>query len=178
MNQAQKYHFSWDMLGDLQLGRPNLGSQTRLEVYRLMQFCLRDRLEQELGAQKTDQIFIEAGKLAGLEFYRHFLASAQDFGEFANALQAILKEMNVGILRFEKSDLAAHSFILTVDEDLDCSGLPEMDFEVCKYDEGFIAGILEEFTRQKMDVQEIDCWCTGSRTCRFKADVVADGPAA
>jgi hypothetical protein len=38
MNTQRKYQFSWDLLGDIQLGRPNLGANVRLEVYRLMQF--------------------------------------------------------------------------------------------------------------------------------------------
>ena len=33
--QERKYRFSWDLLGDLELGRPNLGNTTRVEVYRL-----------------------------------------------------------------------------------------------------------------------------------------------
>ena len=28
------------------------------------------------------------------------------------------------------------SFVITMSEDLDCSGLPELDYEVCVYDEG------------------------------------------
>jgi hypothetical protein len=44
MNE-RKYPFTWDLLGDLDKGRPNLGRSTRVEVYRLMQFCLRDVLE-------------------------------------------------------------------------------------------------------------------------------------
>ena len=44
MNE-RKYPFTWDLLGDLDNGRPNLGRSTRVEVYRLMQFCLRDVLE-------------------------------------------------------------------------------------------------------------------------------------
>ena len=56
---------------------------------------------------------------------------------------------------------------ITISEDLDCSGLPELDYEVCKYDEGFIAALLESFTGKSFQVKEIDCWCTGDRTCRF-----------
>lgn len=171
MDAAQKYQFSWDLLGDIQLGRPNLGPHTRLEVYRLMQFCLRDVLEKRLGAEQTDQVFLEAGRLAGLEFYRHFFSSAADFSDFAHRLQSALREMGIGILRFERSDLENLSFTLTVSEDLDCSGLPELGFEICKYDEGFIAGLLEGFTRRRMSVVETDCWCTGDRTCRFNAEV-------
>jgi predicted hydrocarbon binding protein len=64
------------------------------------------------------------------------------------------------------------SFILTVSEDLDCSGLPDLDYEICHYDEGFIAALMESFTGKQFKVKEVDCWCTGDRTCRFTADVV------
>ncbi len=173
MVENHKYSFSWDLMGNIELGRPNLGAQTRLEVYRLMQFCLRDVLEKHAGTEKTDQIFYAAGKLAGEEFYRHFLTAHREFAEFANHLQATFKEMNIGILRFEKTDLAKQAFTLTISEDMDCSGLPELGYEVCTFDEGFIAGILEEYTGRPLDVREIDCWCTGNRTCRFLAEPAA-----
>jgi predicted hydrocarbon binding protein len=172
--QNRKYQFSWELLGDIDLGRPNLGRQTRLEVYRLMQFCFRDVIEQELGTEKTDRIFYEAGRLAGQEFYKHILGDIKDFDTFVKQLQAALRDMGIGILRIEKADIEAGSFILTVSEDLDCSGLPELDYEICIYDEGFIAALMESFTGKKFKVKEVDCWCTGDRTCRFTADVIPE----
>ena len=57
MEPRRKYEFSWDLLGNIGLGRPNLGSTMRLEAYRLMQFCFRDIMEQDLGTEKTDHLF-------------------------------------------------------------------------------------------------------------------------
>ncbi len=139
----RKYHFSWGLIGDIALGRPNLGHFTRIEIYRLMQFTFRDVMEQHLGSEKTDQLFYQAGKLAGTKFYQQFFLHIKDFNEFIKSLQYTLKDMGVGILRVEKADLEQGSLILTVSEDLDCSGLPELHYEICKYDEGFIAGLLE-----------------------------------
>jgi predicted hydrocarbon binding protein len=69
--------------------------------------------------------------------------------------------------------------VVTVSEDLDCSGLPLLDHEICVYDEGFLAGILERYTGQHFRVKEVDCWCTGDRTCRFVAErVIEPKPAA
>ncbi|MGE0085552.1 MAG: V4R domain-containing protein [Desulfococcaceae bacterium] len=169
----RKYRFTWELLGDIKLGRPNLGQMTRLEVYRLMQFCFRDVMEQNLGSEKTDQLFYEAGKLAGTAFYSKFLGHAADFSEFVKQLQHILREMGIGILRVEKADVENGSFVLTVSEDLDCSGLPELNYEICTYDEGFIAALMESFTGKHFRVKEIDCWCTGDRTCRFAAEVIS-----
>ncbi len=171
----RKYRFSWDLLGNIALGRPNLGSTTRVEVYRLMQFCFRDVMEQHFGSAKADEIFHEAGKLAGREFYYRFFSGISDFSEFIRELQRVLREMGIGILRIEKADPEKGSFVLTVSEDLDCSGLPEKDSEICTYDEGFIAALLEGFAGIPFKVREIDCWCTGDRTCRFTADRITQG---
>lgn len=169
---TRKYEFSWDLIGDIELGRPNLGSSTRIEVYRLMQFAFRDILEQHYGTEAADRLFHEAGKLAGREFYKKFCSGLTDLNEFVRTLQQLLRELGIGILRVESADEEQGSFVITVSEDLDCSGLPELDYEVCVYDEGFIAGLMESFTGRKFQVKEIDCWCTGDRTCRFTAKVV------
>ncbi|MEW6263163.1 MAG: 4-vinyl reductase [Thermodesulfobacteriota bacterium] len=170
--EKRKYEFSWDLLGDIDLGRPNLGPSTRLEVYRLMQFAFRDILEKKYGTEQTDELFYEAGYLAGTEFYKNVIGQTSDFQEFVRRLQSILKDMGIGILRIEKADIEKGSFVITVSEDLDCSGLPELDYEICVYDEGFIAGLMESFTGNKFKVKEVDCWCTGDRTCRFTAELV------
>ena len=169
-DSGRKYRFSWNLLGDLKAGRPSLGPTTRLEVYRLMQYTMRDVLEQECGTEKTDDIFYKAGLLAGKEFYKNIMGTPADLNDFVRKLQQALMEMNVGILRIEKTDPEKGSFVMTVSEDLDCSGLPETGYGICTYDEGFIAGLMESFTGVPFDVREIDCWCTGDRTCRFAAD--------
>jgi predicted hydrocarbon binding protein len=166
----RRYKFSWDLLGDIDLGRPNLGREIKLEVYRLMQFTLRDVLEEEVGTEKSDQIFYEAGRKAGKAFYDHMLQGCTDVKDFVKRLQEALKELKIGILRVESVTAGADKLVLTVDEDVDCSGLPELDFEICVYDEGFISGILESFTGSEYAVKEVDCWCTGERTCRFSAE--------
>ena len=173
MAHDRKYEFSWDLLGDITAGRPNLGNTTRVEVYRLLQFAFRDVIEQHVGTEETDKIFYEAGALAGKEFYSHMLTPTADLHEFVSQLQVVLKDLGIGILRVEQADMEKGEIVLTVSEDLDCSGLPELDYEICSYDEGFIAALLESFSGIKFIVKEIDCWCTGDRTCRFKATAAA-----
>ena len=168
----RKYGFFWDLLGNLDEGRPNLGRTTRVEVYRLMQFCFRDVLELEFGSGKADEIFYKAGYLAGNHFHKHAIGDVADFGSFVRKLQDALRDMSIGILRVENEDLANGKLMLTVSEDLDCSGLPELSYEVCKYDEGFIAALLESFSGTKFHVKEVDCWATGDRVCRFEAHVL------
>ncbi|MBN2706815.1 MAG: 4-vinyl reductase [Deltaproteobacteria bacterium] len=171
MEKTRKYRFSWELLGNIESGRPNLGRSTRLEVYRLMQYCFRDIMERHCGADETDRIFYEAGFLAGREFYDHLIGPQDNLADFIKKLQAVLRDMGVGILRVEEADLENGCLTLTVSEDLDCSGLPETGQQICTYDEGFIAALLESFSGKPFIVKEIDCWCTGDRTCRFQAKI-------
>jgi len=170
-DNKRRYGFFWGLLGNVELGRPNLGRHARVEMYRLMQYSFRDVLEQHLGADETDRIFYQSGYLAGKEFHQNLIGPAEDFNDFIKKLQSVMKELGVGILRLEKSDLEEGNFTITVAEDLDCSGLPELGTQLCTYDEGFIAALLECFSGKPFTVKEVDCWCTGDRTCRFSATV-------
>jgi uncharacterized protein len=161
------YRFEWKDLGNIEQGRPNLGTTTAVAVYRLMEYTLRDVLITKYGVQAANEIIVEAGKLAGSEFCKNMLNTSLDLDNFIADLQQKLKDLNIGILRIESADLENMQFVLTVSEDLDCSGLPLLGETVCDYDEGFIAGILNTYTNKEFDVKEIDCWASGERTCRF-----------
>ena len=161
--------FNWDSLGDIKLGRGDLGEEMPVVVYRLMQFTLLDTLSSEMGMTKTNDIFRRAGYLAGSEFAKNVLNLKQDFDSFISHLQATLKLLKIGILRMETYNPEDGVIVLTVAEDLDCSGLPITNESVCVYDEGFISGIFEAYTGKKYNVWETDCWATGDRVCRFKA---------
>lgn len=164
-----EYQFQWKDLGNIEEGRPNLGPTTSVSVYRLMQYTLRDVLITRYGVQTANELLVEAGKLAGSEFSKNMLDLSAGFEAFVAELQKRLRTLNIGILRIEKADISKMDFVLTVSEDLDCSGLPLVGETVCDYDEGFIAGILNAYTGKDFEVKEIDCWGTGDRTCRFTA---------
>ena len=165
--------FSWANLGDIKEGRGNLGDGMPVLVYRLMQFTLLDVLTKDFGREKANHYLREAGRLAGMEFARNVLDLKVDLATFVANLQKVLEDLKVGILRVEAIDEKAEEIILTVAEDLDCSGLPITDETICDYDEGFIAGLLKEYTGQTYTVREIDCWASGDRVCRFKC-ILAD----
>lgn len=165
----KKHWFKWELLGDISTGRPNLGESSLVGVYRLMQYSLRDILIREFDDAKARELFVKAGKLAGSEFCQHVLNVNLNFYEFIADLQAKLKNYGIGILKVEEADLENLKFVMTVAEDLDCSGLPMLGETVCDYDEGFIAGILETYTGKKFNVKEVDCWASGGRVCRFHA---------
>ena len=146
-----------------------LGSRIHLIFYRMLQYTVRDVAEQKIGTEACNQLFYEAGELAGTFFFNNFLVAfkTRPLNEFVRELQRILKDLEVGILQVEKADVEKGEFVLTVSEDLDCSGLPDFGIEVCNYDEGFIAQIFYKYTGITFKAKEVDCWCSGERTCRF-----------
>nr|AXS01278.1 4-vinyl reductase, 4VR [uncultured bacterium] len=173
MENKRKYKFDWDNTvgADLNQARPNIGPFTRIEVYRLFQFTLRDVLEERFGTETADTLFREAGVMAGKAFYEKFLKEATNTSSLASKIQDYFNALGMGIFRVELAADDSSRFIFTVDEDLDCSGLPDTSDVVCVYDEGFIKGVLDSFSGKSFNVREIDCWCTGARTCRFEAKI-------
>ena len=160
--------FEWSQLGNISLGRGNLGEEMPVMVYRLMLYTLLDILRVRYGSEDANDIFRDAGRLAGTEFAKNVLNMKLNFIDFVSHLQDSLKELKIGILRMELFDQISGEIVFTVAEDLDCSGLPVTGENVCVYDEGFIAGILEVYTGKKYKVKEIDCWASGNRICRFQ----------
>ena len=165
--EREEYKFDWNMIGDIGEGRPNLGTTMDVAVYRLMQFTLRDALIKEFDTETADRIYYKAGELAGREFCKNMINKNNDFNGFIQETQELLSKLKIGILRVEEADLENMNFTLTVAEDLDCSGLPVCDETICTYDEGFISGLLLEYSGKKFNVKEVDCWASGDRVCRF-----------
>jgi len=148
-----------------------MGEEMPVLVYRLMQYTMLDVLTKAHGRDQANEYFRQAGFLAGMEFSKNTLDLKVDFNTFLANLQNILQTMKIGILRMESFDSATGNIVLTVAQDLDCSGLPVTNETVCNYDEGFIAGILEAYTGKKYTVREVDCWANGDRVCRFNGVV-------
>ena len=72
----------------------------------------------------------------------------------------------------EENEEESGKMILTLSEDADCSGLPVLGKTVCNYDEGFLAGLLSTYTKKSYHAVEVNCWATGDRVCRFRAEVM------
>ncbi|MDR2904172.1 MAG: 4-vinyl reductase [Clostridiales bacterium] len=159
-------------LGDIGLGRPNMGQDMPVLIYRLFELAIMDVLETHYGKKTADDLIREAGYKSGMIFGADNITKNLDFNEFITELQNKLADNKIGILRIENADLAKGEITLCVYEDLDCSGLPVSDEQICVYDEGFISGVLEYYTGTKFNVREVDCWASGERVCRFKAKTV------
>ena len=163
--------FSWDALGNIKEGRGDLGDEMPVIIYRLMQYTMLDVLSKAHGLDQANEYFRQAGFLAGKEFAKNALDLKAEFNVFIANLQKALADLKIGILRMEEFDPESGDITLTVGQDLDCSGLPITNENVCVYDEGFISGILGAYTGKIYNVREIDCWASGDRVCRFTGTV-------
>lgn len=161
---------NWDnFIGDVAVGRKNLGELMPVSVYRLFEFTMKDTLIEFYGEETAIEIFRKAGKSAGIRFAENFLDLNTDFSSFVAQTQKIMKELKVGIFRLEEVNTDKNLMTIAISEDLDCSGMPVSDETVCNYDEGFLSGILKVYTGEDYIVREIDCWANGGRVCRFQA---------
>ncbi|MDR2800774.1 MAG: 4-vinyl reductase [Desulfovibrio sp.] len=172
LQRSDHSSFSWENLGDIKEGRGDLGEEMPVLVYRLMQYTMLDVLSKAHGREQANEFFRQAGFLAGTEFAHNVLDLKVGFEAFVANLQNSLQTLKIGILRMEAFNPDTGEIVLTVGQDLDCSGLPVTNENVCNYDEGFIAGILKAYTGRQYDVREVDCWANGDRVCRFKGVAV------
>jgi uncharacterized protein len=165
----EKHYLTWDDLGDVHLGRPNLGPLTTVMFYRLMMMSLATELAGQLGGERANLLLKAAGERAGRLVYGRVLGDCADMPSLVRELTRFLRENNVGILQVEEADEDAREFVFTIREDLDCSGTPNDGRFKCTFDEGLVAGILGGFFDRNMAVEEVECWGRGQTTCRFVA---------
>lgn len=171
MEQGKHHVFTWNKLGDIKEGRGDLGEEVPVLVYRLLEYSMNHVLTEEYGAGQANELFRKAGYLAGTEFSKNVLNLNLELDAFVAHLQEALKTEKIGILRIEQMDERDGTIILTVAQDLDCSGLPPTNEVVCSYDEGFLSGVLEAYAAKPYKVREIDCWASGDRVCRFRCSL-------
>ena len=151
--------------------RGNLGKDIPVTVYRLLEYSLREQLLRQFGKETQVQVFQDAGFRAGVYFAENMLNLKLPVNAFISDLQNKMEEFRIGVLRIEEMDPETGRLVLTVAEDADCSGMPLLGDTVCNYDEGFLAGVLTTYTGKKYTAKEIDCWATGDRLCRFRAEI-------
>lgn len=159
--------FDLNLLGDINLGRIELGAEMPVSVYRLFQFTLREALDRIYGEGESLEIFRVAGEMAGRAYAKEYLDLSAPFDGFIAQLKQSLQDSKIGVLEVEKIDDVTNTMVITVRDDLDCSGTPNLAKTLCQYDEGFIAGLLYEYTKKEYIVREVDCWGTGADVCRF-----------
>ena len=148
--------------------RANLGQTVPVMVYRMMLYAMMETLTHIHGTERAQLHLRKAGWTAGQRFAAELLNVELEFSEFLSSFQKTMRDMSIGILRFEYFDERLGRITWTVSEDLGCAGLRSgIEQLACHFDEGFYAGILEAYMCTKYEVQMVDCWVSENRVCRF-----------
>jgi hypothetical protein len=157
------------LLGDLQIGRPNLGNIMSVSVYRLTIYSIKSVLEIKCGKEIANEIIYDAGRLAGKTIYDNLMKNITSTQTLVDVLKNIFLKAKIGMLSVEKADDKKGIFVFNLSEDLDCSGLPEDGETKCSFDEGLISGVLMGHFKKEFQTKEIRCWGNGEKYCSFKS---------
>lgn len=166
----EKISLAMKAIGDISV-RKELGSLTRVEIFRIVRAHLVDTVNIALGEKAANSIVHESGKIAGYEIYQNFLRGAKDLNELVTKTTELLKTLKVGLLRVDKADVKKGEFLITVNECVSCAGVPDRGEPICYFEGGIIAGVLENFTGKDVEVKEIKCWAMGNQTCQFEVKI-------
>ena len=121
-------------------------------AYRLMLYTMIDVFRREFGEEKANKLLRSAGILAGIAFARSYLALDADFKTFLISLRSVIADLKVGTLRIDSFNPDTGNLVVTAEEDPGSSGWPIPHEKVHIYVEGFIAGILEEYTGENYSI--------------------------
>ncbi len=160
--------FSAEELGSLALGRGNLGEMMPVMVHRQLEFSIRLVLEQRFGERETVDILRKAGKISGDMFAEGYLDLTADFDQFVKGLKTNLHDQKIGDLAVESYDAETGNIVLTMMDDLTCSGVTDTRRTLCHYEEGFFAGVMQRYAKKPYTALEVDCWANGAQLCRFR----------
>ena len=162
---------SWDTIGNIAEGRKHLGEEMSVMVYRLYEYTIKAELSHRYGEKAAKILFCNAGKSVGKAYASHLINQDLPFKEFFKTLQELLRVHKISILKVETLDDRTEDEILTREEDVDCSRRSFTGETHCKYDKGFLSGILSAYKGKEYVVAKIDCWAGGSYVCRFQERV-------
>ena len=163
----ENYSFAWENFGNIKEGRGELGEEMPILVYRLVMFTMYEILVRKSGEDFAKGCLRDGGYLAGSEFTHNELDTSLPPADFIHELQRKLEIYKIGVLHMESIDNDENEIVLTVSQDLNCSGFPITKETMRTYTEGFLEGAIETYTGKPYNVTGINCWVSGVRMCRF-----------
>ncbi len=166
--KAMEDTLTYSDMGDVDLGRTNLGELMPVMVHRQLEFSMREVLEGRYGERETVEIMRDAGKMSGRIFAEGYLDLQAPFDDFIKEFKARLLEQKIGDLHLEEHNSETGLLVLTVTDDLTCSGVSDTRRTLCHYEEGFLAGVMQVYMGKPYTALEVDCWGNGAELCRFR----------
>lgn len=170
-HSGEETSISRDTIGNIAEGRKHLGEEMPVMVYRLYEYTIKAELSHRYGEKAAKILFCNAGKSVGWAYASHFINQDLPFKEFFKTLKELLRVHKTGILKVETLDDRTEEKLLTRREDVDCSRRSFAGKTHCKYDKGFLSGIICAYKGKEYVVTKMDCWARGLDIYRFHVGV-------
>jgi len=152
------YEFNWDIIGNLQEGRPNLGDQVNFILYRVMQYTLHDVFVKQLGNEESNRLFYEAGSIAGRFFFEHFLKEFKNLplADFLAKFRSVLDENGIRFLRIDSVNIETGGCTVSVAAGVGETGFDNIKLDRCDYDTGVVEGILSKYAEKTIKATKVN----------------------
>jgi predicted hydrocarbon binding protein len=152
---------SWDVIDFLNPNRPCLTSINKDDTKYVINFRLvrHAKIEDLMGTMGAQAVWYYSGKTLGeLAVKKGLIKNLDDF-------LAFVVDQRIGLVElYKESDNKSRVHVY---ECISCSGIPNIGNEVCQFEGGLIAGVIEKLTNSKVRVVETHCWGKGYSFCGF-----------
>jgi hypothetical protein len=113
----------------------------------------QNMLENVEGHKEDTDYLRKEGYSAGVEFSNNIMDMVILPDDSINTLQKKLHDYKINVLRMESYDIDTGNITISFEHEIDFNKLQLSNNDLCSFNEGFVAGILEVYTGRKYDVQ-------------------------
>ncbi|ADO44559.1 4-vinyl reductase 4VR [Hydrogenobacter thermophilus TK-6] len=150
-----------------QVRRPHLGEDVPLLVFRAFRVFTGMYLEDVLGHKGATALIQNAGRELGKEVGERLQDSSLD--RYIGKVIDFVKDAKIGLLI--PVDLKEGSLVVALDECITCAGMPNIGKRICHFEAGFVAGIVEAHTGNKVRAYETKCNAHGDGICEVVVEM-------
>ena len=144
-----------------QIDRPELGETIPLSVFRIFrQFSAQYSIE-ILGEKGVQTTFSYAGRMLGLDIGKQLYT--EDLDEYIARVKKYVYDAKIGILKLVESD--SDKMVFQLEECITCAGMPNLGMNICYFEVGLVAGIVETYLKKKVSAFETKCNVNGDNCC-------------
>ncbi len=149
--------------------RKELGDSIPLTIHSLFDYSIKEALIQTYGEGEMSDVYVLAGRIAGVNFARKYKDLSLSTDEFFSQIKKEMKDEKVGILDIVEHNPSTGKYVFILTEHLDCANISDLNNIKCAFSEGFLAGLLSEFYNRYYSVNERMCRARGDKDCIFEA---------
>ncbi len=150
-----------------QIKRPHLGKDIPILVFRAFRVFTGMYLEDVIGEKGAITLIQNAGRELGKEVGKSLKDEKLD--SYLGRVIDFVKDAKIGLLI--PVDVNQERIIVSLDECITCSGMPNIGKRICYFESGFVAGIVEVYTGKKVRAYETKCNAHGEDICEVHVEL-------